>query len=277
MAPAIGDPAQAALTAAHLGDPAAVLACFATLRAQVDPELAGRYPTFAGKPYPLGRCLEIRDAVFAALQDRVNAPRSGMDTTIAGFLRAGGGARRIWGVLRDTYFQNAIQLGSWYVDVANDTVVPTKPPVEVLPIEAAGMVAIRDYAHFAAIAEKYWHVQVYRNAVFPRLAAIFPLICVNAEGAVWLAAASDQVIELTRRGAFQPSLVALAGFPAPPPASVAALIQMAATDRDPLLETGGDPVRCVEQAIAEGWHGDPDYRQRCVAAYRRLRASVPSD
>ncbi|MEQ8397662.1 hypothetical protein [Thalassobaculum sp.] len=276
MAPAPADPVQATLTATHLGDPDVLRRYFTSLRSAVDPALARQYPTFTGKGYPVGRCLEIRDAVFAVLQERVNAPQADADAVIADFLRRGGSARKIWGVLRDTYFQNAIQLGTWYVDVANDTVVPTKPPVEILPIADADMVAIRDYRHFAAIAEKYWKTTIYRNSVFPRLAAIFPLVCVNAEGAAWLAAASDQVVELTRRHAFQPSLDALAAFPEPPAHGVALLTRLAAREVDSLLDTDGDAVQCVKACIAERRHDDIDYRQRCVAAYRRLRSAVPS-
>lgn len=148
MAPAPADPVQATLTATHLGDPDVLRRYFTSLRSAVDPALGRQYPTFTGKRYPLGRCLEIRDAVFAVLQERVNTPQADSDAVIAEFLRRGGSARKIWGVLRDTYFQNAIQLGTWYVDVANDTVLPTKPPVEILPIADADMVAIRDYRHF---------------------------------------------------------------------------------------------------------------------------------
>lgn len=112
--------------------------------------------------------------------------------------------------------------------------------------------------------------------MFPRLAAIFPLVCVNAEGAAWLAAASDQVVELTRRNAFRPSLDALAAFPDPPAYGVDLLTRLAALDHDPLLVTGGDAVQCVNDGIAEGLHNDLQYRRRCVAAYSRLRAAIPS-
>jgi len=276
MEPALNDPVQAALTAAHLADPEALAAYFRRLRAALDPELRDRFPTFAGKAYPLGRCREIRDAVFAALEDRIRRPRDAADSALAAFLTGGGAARKIWGVLRDTYFQNAIQLGAWYVDVANDTVVASKPPVEILPIAAADMMAVRDYAHFAAIASIYWDVTVYRNSVFPRLAAIFPLVCVNAGGAAWLAAASDQVVELTRRERFRPSLDALARFPDPPEESVAVLRRLAGREGLAMLAAGGDPVAEVERCVAEGGYADLAYRQRCVDAYRRLRAATPS-
>src|SRR3546814_11723364 len=43
------------------------------------------------------------------------------------------------------------------------------------------MVAVRDYRHFADIAERYWNSRIFRNSVFPRLAALFPLIVARSE------------------------------------------------------------------------------------------------
>ncbi|MEQ8813795.1 MAG: hypothetical protein RLO51_05715 [Thalassobaculum sp.] len=270
LAPAPVDDRQAALTAEHIGDPAALTAYFEGLRREVDPGMAARHPSFNGKPYPLGRCREIRDAVLALLLERVNAPRDPMEAAISTFIRSGGVGKKTWGVLRNTYFQNAMQLGAWYVDVANDTVVPSKPPVEVLPAAGVDMVAVRDYAHFADIARRYWGAEVFRNSVFPRLAAFFPLIVVYPTGGAEPAVASDQVTELTRRSAFRPSLDALAAFPDPPVAVAAKLLRSAGDD--PLLQPVGDPSACVAADIAAGRHEDPEFRRRCVAAWRLVAA-----
>lgn len=272
MAPAPVDDTQIALTGAHLGDPGVLLDYFGALRRAVDPVLAERFPHFAGKPYPQGRCREIRDAVLDLLLQQVNDPSGSgaglVAASISDFIRAGGAGRRIWGVLRGTYFQNAIQLGSWYVDVGNDTVDPRKPPIEILPLAETDMVAIRDYRHFAEIAGRYWNARFYRNTAFPRLAAWFPLICVYPTGAVELAVGSNQVVELTRRSGFRLSLEALAAFPEPPEMAVATLRRRAADG--PLFDPAGDPVRCTEDCIAAGQGDDPAFRAECVAAYRRL-------
>lgn len=275
LAPAPVDALQSTLTATHIGDPSALTLYFEGLRREVDPGLAARFPEFTGKPYPLGRCREIRDAVLALLLERVNAPRAPMDAAISAFVRSGGIGRKTWGVLRDTYFQNAMQLGAWYVDVANDTVVPTKPPVEVLPAAEVDMLAVRDYAHFAGIARRYWQAGVFRNSVFPRLAAYFPLIVVYPTGAAEPAVASDQVTELTRRSRFQLSLDALAQFDDPPEAIAGRLARLPGRVRSPLLDTAGDAIRCVEADIAADRDGDMDFRQQCVAAYRLVSAPAP--
>lgn len=277
MAPAPVDAAQAALTAAHLGDPEALYEYFAELRRAVDPALAARFPEFAGKPYPLGRCREIRDAVVELLQERAGAPRPGVETAIASFIRGGGIARKIWGVLRDTYFQNAIQLGAWYVDVANDTVVASKPPVEILPLAEVDMVAVRDFRHFAEIAGRYWKAEVYRNSVFPRLAAFFPLIVVYPDGVAEPGVGSDQLTELTRRAAFRPSLAALAAFPDPPPEVAARLARRGVGSGGLLLEPSGDPRGCTEEHAALGRHHDLEFRRQCVAAFRRVSAGAPRE
>lgn len=270
LAPAPVDGRQAALTAEHIPDPAALTAYFEGLRRAVDPGLAARFPEFAGKRYPLGRCREIRDAVLALLLERVNAPRDPMDAAISAFVRSGGIGKKTWGVLRDTYFQNAMQLGAWYVDVANDTVVPSKPPVEVLPAAEVDMVAVRDYGHFAGIARRYWNAEIYRNSVFPRLAAYFPLVVVYPTGAAEPAVASDQVTELTRRSAFRLSLDALAAFPEPPAAVAGRLAMLAGTE--PLLAPDGDPARCIADDIAAGRHEDAEFRRACVIAWRLVSA-----
>lgn len=274
LAPAPVDDRQAALTAEHIGDPLALTRYFERLRRAVDPALAARHPEFAGKPYPLGRCREIRDAVLAALLERVNAPCEPMDAAVSLFLRSGGIGKKTWGVLRDSYFQNALQFGGWYVDVANDTVVASKPPVEVAPAGEAGMVAVRDYPHFAEIARRYWGAGVYRNSVFPRLAAYFPLIVVYPNGAAEPGVASDQVAELTRRAAFRPSIEALEAFPDPPPAVAEALARRAGDE--PLLASDGDATAFIEQHVTEGRQDDLEFRRRCVVAYRKVGVAAPS-
>lgn len=272
MEPAPVDAAQAALTERHLADTEALDAFFRALRRSADPALARRYPRFGTKTYPLGRCREIRDAVFDGLQARIRAPRCDAARSIAAFVGDGGAGRKIWGALRGSYFQNAIQLGAWYVDVANDTVVADKPPVEILPLADVDMVPIADYRHFAAIAEPYWSVRVYRNSVLPNLAPILPLLCVDAGGRAWTAVGYDQVIELTRRAAFAPSLAALEEFPDPPGPVADRLRRLVAGEETPLFATGGDPVDAVKRAIGRGLHEDVGFRDRCATAHVRLEA-----
>lgn len=257
---------QRRLARAYLTDLDGLQALLYALRLRADEELAARYPDFAGKPYPLGRCLEIRDAVFTDLDARIQHPDCPVSRALHGFIAEGGIGGKIWGVLRESYFQNAIQLGPLYVDVANDTVTVTKPKVEILPIEAAGMVPVASLAHFAATARRYWGVEIYRNTVFPALAPYFPMICVSDSGAAWIEPGSGQVTTLIRRQRMRPTLAFLSTLPPPPAEKVQALHRIKRSSPDPLIGAEGDPFAMVEAARAEGRYRDADYLAACRAS-----------
>lgn len=178
-----------------------------SVRQQLDPALRQCQPLKQGKPYPLGQCLEISQAVGQRLQqlkptdlppDQQQAYRA-----LIHFTQQGGGIRQVWGVLRNTYFQNAFLFGSLYVDVANDTVDASKPPVEILPFTDSGLEAVRDYQHFAEIAQSYWQAEIYPNHLFPELAPYFPLISLVAGEAPRLQVGNDYMLALTCRDRFQ--------------------------------------------------------------------------
>lgn len=213
--------AQAELTARHLLPALPQLqACLLAVRRQLDPELERLQPVKLGKPYPLGQCLEISLAV----QKRLSSVRPGSlpPDAAAGlralraFQRAGGDFRQVWGDLRGQYFQNAFQLGTLYVDVANDTVTPTKPQVEILPFDQAQFVPIRDFHHFGQLARAYWGDRVYPNHVLPALAPHCPLIHINQTGRIMLHDATQYMLAMTRHQGFVPSEAALRQDPMPP-------------------------------------------------------------
>ncbi len=210
---------QAALTERHLLPVLGELeAWLLSVRNALDPALERLQPTKHGKPYPLGQCLEIALAVQKRLQ-AVEASKLSKDACVgqkafSAFRRAGGAFRQVWGDLRGQYFQNAFQLGTLYVDVSNDTVVPTKPKVEILPFEQAGFHPINDYAHFGLIASRYWQDEVYPNHVLPALAPHCPLIHVSkAGGRVKVHSGNQYMLALTHTGRFEPSEAVLRGAP----------------------------------------------------------------
>ena len=183
--------------------------CLLAVRRQLDPELERLQPVKLGKPYPLGQCLEIAEAVQARLRT-VTESDLPADAVIGlralrAFQRAGGDFRQVWGDLRGQYFQNAFQLGTLYIDVANDTVTPTKPKVEILPFREAQFIPIRDFGHFRQIARSYWQHAVYPNHVLPTLAPHCPLIHVTAEGRITLHEATQYMLAMTRQQGFAPS------------------------------------------------------------------------
>ncbi|MBQ4839207.1 hypothetical protein [Pseudoalteromonas luteoviolacea] len=175
----------------------------AELRLIVDLRLTAQYPYFSDKPYPLGRCKEIRNAMLELLQSRLAMPSLSAPLQILkNELNLGQTLKPAWGSLRDEYFQNAILLGDWYIDTANDTVNPNKPRVEIVKLEHSGFSAISSFEQFCLIARKYWQVTIYKNDIYPALAPYIPLVCVNSLGTSWLAAANDDMIALARKSCF---------------------------------------------------------------------------
>ena len=218
--PRVADERQRGLTERYLLPAlASIEAFFLHLRGTVDGELAARIPVKLGKPYPMGQCLEIAQAVQGALRDvdagtLPPAAQPGHAALVA-FLANGGNARIVWGALRGRYFQNAYLFGTLYVDVANDTVVPTKPKVEVLPFARAGLTPVRDHRHFALLAQSYWNAQVVPNHVLPDVAPYAPLVTLTPGGSVRLACASDYMRAMTAAGGFVSSAAVLDAPPMP--------------------------------------------------------------
>jgi hypothetical protein len=150
----------------------------------------------SGGRYPLGCCREITFDVLGRLKTRLSKPDDHGARALRAFLAAGGIGRCVWGVLRGRYFQTALQFGSLYVDVANDTVVVTKPKVEILSMAASGLEAVRGPEHFAEIANVYWGITVYTNHALPSLAPIMPMIAVAPGKAAGLMSATNYMVEL---------------------------------------------------------------------------------
>jgi hypothetical protein len=198
------------LTERYLLSAGTALASFLlAVRTQLDPVLRERQPTKLGKPYPLGQCLEISEAVQVHLAqldpDTLPGVAAKGHAALAAFLAAGGSARQVWGDLRGQYFQNAFLIGTLYVDVSNDTVVPTKPKVEILPFTEANFRPIEDYHHFARVACSYWRAEVMPNHLLPELAPYLPMITAIPGGKVQLGMPTDYMLSLTQRSHFRAS------------------------------------------------------------------------
>ena len=198
---------------------ASLEALFLHLRGSVDAALSAATPVKLGKPYPQGQCLEITLAVQEMLRDvesqSLPAAAAAGHAAIGAFLQHGGNGRQVWGVLRGRYFQNAFLFGTLYVDVANDTVVPTKPKVEILPFRQAQLTPVRDHCHFALMASHYWRAHVFPNHVVPELAPYAPIVVLIPGGSVRLEADTRYMLALTQAGGFSSSAQMLARAPMP--------------------------------------------------------------
>lgn len=186
------------------------------LRSEMDPDLKKKYPDRPEKPYPKGRCLEITEAVQQELTARLRRPSVPAERALAAFQSAGGVVRPIWGALRGVYFQNAMQMGGLYIDVANDTVTITKPKVEILPIEESGLKNIRDLHHYSEIAAKYWGVTAAANHVAPSLAPLFPVVLHNQMGQAQLVSPTNYMVGLMMRDRFRMAEKWVEEMPPPP-------------------------------------------------------------
>lgn len=129
--------------------------------------------------YPRGWCLQIRDYVF---QQAAKHPLF-VDLREKGIV-----FKPVYILLKNLYSQNALQLGNYYVDVSNDTVDVNKEPLEFAPIKQVDYVNLEDYETYARVAERYLNVRLFPNKVFPLIAGIYPLLKINAEGAIGLLA-----------------------------------------------------------------------------------------
>lgn len=267
------DARQTALTLQHFGgDTSTLERWFLAERAQIDATLGPTLPPArAGKPYPYGRCEEINAAMVDRLRRALAQPHHPLERALHEFAARGGIIRSIWGVLRQRYFQNALQIGALYVDVSNDTVVVTKPQVEILPVAESGMENVRDLSHFAATAEIYWQVQLYANLAVPSLAPVLPLIAAAPGYAPVLQSACDYMIELQMRDGFRDAAEWLTSAPPPPPE---VLEHLRANTPADLRPTPGDLRRqsldaCAEAARLNAVPNRP-WRDARVADYLRL-------
>ncbi|MBI1322332.1 hypothetical protein GC170_03965 [bacterium] len=172
---------------------------FLEIRMAVDVELSRRFAQGPSKPgfskatkiYPEGYCLQITKHVLDEFEKRHAERPSKVSTTIDSFRRDGGHFHRVWGILRDKYFQNALQIGSLYFDIANDTVDVAKPKLEYMPMADSGFRNITSFEDYATIVESYCGGTIYPNNHFPSLAPLMPIL--------WI----DERMELTIRSSIQ--------------------------------------------------------------------------
>lgn len=157
------------------------------LRREIDAALGdGKGTITSGSPqhggYPIGYCKPIRDlGLHRLLNPRADDIKRPAVAALASFRAAGGVVKGIWGVQKGAYFQNAIQAGDLWLDLANDTVDPSRRSVEILPLGQAEFEDITSFGHYARVAESYWGYRAFPNLYFPHLAAFFPVLLLTPQ------------------------------------------------------------------------------------------------
>ncbi len=248
----------------------------AYLRCLVDLELIPRHSMFKGKPYPLGRCKEIRDAVFNLLQQELStAPTRLGIALLQERLLKGATLAKVWGSLRDEYFQNAMVLDGWYIDVSNDTVNANKPRVEVIPLAESGFSSISSFEQFIKIAKRYWNVDVYRNTVCPKLAPFMPLVYVNQEGESWMGEGNDDMLALAMKTKFKAVDQVWGQLNELPVAFYQKWMTALESSRHiDLLSGSGDVLDYCCQYREQGYHDNQAFRDQVVMSYVKLPKAV---
>lgn len=242
------------------------------LRQDVDALLTAEGSGGYAYPYPYGRCLEITHAMAGRLQALAARRNGGVEErALRTFFRQGGEMRILWGVLREQYFQNALQIGGLYVDVSNDTVDIRKPKIEILPLEASGFALVRDAFDFATIAERYWQARIYVNSALPDLAPLYPMVAVDKNGCVLLQSNASHMLRLLGGDGFRLAEAWLAEGPAAPEAVAAALRQHAPAELRRATSSG--PAESIQECRRLRAAGSVD--ETWVMAMRALFQRTP--
>lgn len=191
------EPGQRALTSRLvIPQVTAILERLGALRSEFDAEVApqvaaaraqGRvalYGEVHWTRYPIGFCRHIRDAVFARML---------RDPLFAALIREGVVVKPVFIFLRGCYFQNALQIGNYYFDVANDTVFTEKAKLDWAPIEQLDYENIDSWSRFIAVARNYLRIAVYPNFVFPVAFPAAPFFALRPNGRLDLLIAQHQI------------------------------------------------------------------------------------
>jgi hypothetical protein len=127
--------------------------------------------------YPIGFCAVIRDRVFDGLLG---------DPRVQSLIAAGLVLKKVFVILKDRYFQNAMQFGNLYIDVANDTVDPAKPWLEWMDVREVPYENVGELPTLIRVAESYHRCRAFPNVFFPLLAPVVPLLLIAEDGRLGL-------------------------------------------------------------------------------------------
>ena len=242
------------------------------LRLEADLKLVPQIPDFMGKTYPQGRCKEIRDEVFDRIQLQIHHTSLPGLKLIRDRLAQGDSLFKVWGSLRDVYFQNAMIMGGWYFDVANDTVNPNKPRIEILPLHESGFSLISSFRQFSVIAKRYWKVEVYQNTVCPELAPFLPFVFVDKERKrSWIGEASNDMLAVATNSKFQAVIDVWSETPPIPEPLLShwntALESLRAM---PFLTDKGQPLALCQHFAKLNYHQNNSVRDQIIMAFLKV-------
>lgn len=136
-----------------------------------------KYTSEALKRYPMGACYFITHAVFPFLEKEMET--NSRLNFLNQFVREGGIFKTIWGQLRNEVFQTAFQIGTYYVDISNDTVILTKPKIDICLLHETTFKNLDSLQEYVDIRESYHKVEIYPNLYYPNLVSCIPIFLVK--------------------------------------------------------------------------------------------------
>ena len=123
--------------------------------------------------YPIGFCQSIRDGLFDQFIQLENIKQLKQQGVIV---------KKVYIILDDRYFQNAIQLGNLLIDVANDTANPNEARIYYKAFDEITYSNFYSYDKYFRIAEKYLNLKFYPNRLLPQISDIYPVFSLSADG-----------------------------------------------------------------------------------------------
>ncbi len=133
--------------------------------------------------YPIGDCFPITHIAY-------NYIRFKLITTLEWnflleFLNSGGIFKPVWGQRAGIVYQTAIQLGSYYIDIANDTVDLNEPKVEINLMKNSKFKNINDLTEYSNINKIYCNNSLIPNFLYPNISSSFPFFIISKENQVY--------------------------------------------------------------------------------------------
>ena len=122
------------------------------------------------KKFPVGCCYGISKAFLVFIK---NAPEFSF---LEEYCAKNGKVKLVWGNIRDEYFQTAVQIGNYIIDVANDTVDTEMPKVKISEIGTIDFKNFSSLEEFIAVKESYHKTKVIINNIIPEIAEFYPLL-----------------------------------------------------------------------------------------------------
>ncbi|MCX6733373.1 MAG: hypothetical protein NTX63_01010 [Candidatus Peregrinibacteria bacterium] len=144
--------------------------------------------------YPIGYCDTIRNGVWNSIEAALRrGPEPGL-AALQHFIEEGGHFKKVYGILSGKYFQNGMQAGTLWVDIANNTIDACDPPLKICKLEDSTFRNIDDFSVFGDVLESYWNHRVFPQRIFPILTPIYPIMHLSPSGKLQIGPSSEAVV-----------------------------------------------------------------------------------